>query len=140
MYVLPPGVGDNLTSDWVPINDDGYDNLFGPMQTEEQFEANRAVDPECRPSGAYWRCKVFLEAAFEDPKSKVLVHCALGVNRSATIVVAWLLETRRWTVDHALQHVSHCRPVISPAPHHKEQLLSFGAALGIEEKHSCLIS
>ena len=26
------------------------------------------------------------QAAFEDPKSKVLVHCALGVNRS----VPWL--------------------------------------------------
>lgn len=34
------------------------------------------------------------QAAFEDPNSKVLVHCVLGVNRSATIIVAWLLETR----------------------------------------------
>lgn len=141
MYVLPPGTSTNLVSEWVPINDDGRDNLFGPWQTEEQFEADRAANPDCRPSGAYWRCKEFLKAAFEDPNSKVLVHCVLGVNRSATIIVAWLLETRRWTVDYSLQYVHQCRPVISLAEPHKEQLLSFAASLGIEEKHhSCVIT
>lgn len=30
--------------------------------TSLPLEANCALDPKCRPSGAYWRCKAFLQA------------------------------------------------------------------------------
>lgn len=72
--------------------------------------------------------------------------------------MAWLMETRPemgirtgilqcaaapprlWTLNHAWQHVHQCRPVISPAVHHKEQLEAFAVSLGIEEKPGCLLS
>ncbi|CAE7466962.1 fmt [Symbiodinium natans] len=115
LYALAPGKHGKLVVEWVPMADDGFDDVFGPEQTAEDFEAARKENPKCRPSGAYWRCKDFLEAAFKDPSSCVLVHCALGVNRSATIVLAWLMETRQWSLTQALQHVQQRRPIVHPA-------------------------
>ncbi|CAE7188370.1 fmt, partial [Symbiodinium sp. CCMP2456] len=136
LYVLAPGRHGKLLAEWVPMADDGFDDIFGPVQTAEEFEAARKENPDCRPSGAYWRCKDFLEAAFKDPSSRVLVHCALGVNRSASVVMAWLMETRGWSLTQALQHVQNRRPIVHPADKLKEQLLAYQEQLGIEEASS----
>ncbi|CAE7672991.1 DUSP13, partial [Symbiodinium pilosum] len=124
LFALAPGRHGKVVAEWVPMADDGLDNVFGPEQTAEEFEAARKINPECRPSGAYWRCKEFLEAAFAEQSSRVLVHCALGVNRSATIVLAWLMETRGWSLAQALQHVQNRRSIVHPAEKLKANMSS----------------
>ena len=132
--VLRPGVTERLTCEWVPINDDGGDDVFGAVQSESEYEIALAVDADSRPRGAWWRCREFLEAAFATKRSRILVHCAMGVNRSATIVIAWLMETRRWSAKKALDFVSERRSFVYPAENHRKQLTAHQFRLQIADE------
>lgn len=47
-------------------------------------------------------------------KGGVLVHCFAGVSRSATIVIAYLMQDRGMSFHQAFQFASQRRPVIFP--------------------------
>mmetsp|Transcript_2853 Transcript_2853/g.6653 ORF Transcript_2853/g.6653 Transcript_2853/m.6653 type:complete len:196 (+) Transcript_2853:86-673(+) len=51
--------------------------------------------------------------------SKVLVHCHVGINRSATIVIAYLMKTRGYSLERALKFVRQNREV-EPAAYVKK--------------------
>lgn len=40
---------------------------------------------------------------------RILVHCSQGINRSPTVVMAWLIVRRQWTLARAHEHVCACR-------------------------------
>lgn len=44
----------------------------------------------------------------------VLVHCAQGISRSATVIIAYLIKTRNFSVQEALQFVRAKRPGVNP--------------------------
>ena len=46
----------------------------------------------------------------------VYVHCLAGVNRSATVVIAYLMFEHGWHRDQALAHVQSKRPCAQPDP------------------------
>jgi len=46
-------------------------------------------------------------------KGRILVHCAAGVSRSATIVIAYLIKHGK-TLQEAMMHVRACRPIVYP--------------------------
>jgi len=56
----------------------------------------------------------------------VLVHCDRGVSRSATAIIAYLMRTRRLSLDDALAFVGGKRK-IKPNDNFKEQLKVWGA-------------
>mmetsp|Transcript_86305 Transcript_86305/g.277033 ORF Transcript_86305/g.277033 Transcript_86305/m.277033 type:complete len:193 (-) Transcript_86305:609-1187(-) len=137
--VLRPGQlqSQGIATEWIPIADDGKDKVFGPPQTEEEFGAALDKDAGARPVGAWWRCKAFLEEALDGDAaagSRVLVHCALGVNRSATIVMAWLMQTWSWDHRRALRYVQKRRYVVNPVTGHMAQLAAFQQELGIPDR------
>mmetsp|Transcript_26318 Transcript_26318/g.46717 ORF Transcript_26318/g.46717 Transcript_26318/m.46717 type:complete len:199 (-) Transcript_26318:21-617(-) len=92
----------------VPIDDNGKSEIFISS-----------------PDGIWSRCRSFLVDAHSDKKSRVLIACTMGVNRSATIVTAWLMDQRRWTRDEALEFVRECRPQVEPVTNYLEQLHAF---------------
>ncbi|KAF8338035.1 protein-tyrosine phosphatase-like protein [Cantharellus anzutake] len=49
-----------------------------------------------------------------DPDARILCHCYGGISRSATIVMAYLMSTRRLGVDEALEFVRSKRPQVRP--------------------------
>ncbi|KIM38743.1 hypothetical protein M413DRAFT_51531, partial [Hebeloma cylindrosporum] len=55
----------------------------------------------------------FIEDALERG-GRVLVHCVMGVSRSATVVAAFLMKTRGTTAPEAIRHIKHRRPQIHP--------------------------
>mmetsp|Transcript_132483 Transcript_132483/g.255199 ORF Transcript_132483/g.255199 Transcript_132483/m.255199 type:complete len:186 (+) Transcript_132483:127-684(+) len=132
----PGGTQTELVCEWVPMNDDGCDEVFGRMQTEEEYEDELSKDPDARPRGAWHRCRKFLEESFKDADARVLVHCAMGVNRSATIVIAWLMVTKHWGLDKAKQFVKQ-RRWINPVPDHMEQLKAFEKTLVSAKGNNC---
>jgi protein-tyrosine phosphatase len=55
----------------------------------------------------------------------VLVHCALGKSRSASIVIAYLMKYQKMTLREAYQYGKSRRPVVSPNPNYIRQLREF---------------
>jgi hypothetical protein len=49
-------------------------------------------------------------------KGAVVIHCQVGVSRSATMVLAYLMCTNKWTLCHAISYVKDRRPHIKPNP------------------------
>ncbi|KAH9056735.1 protein-tyrosine phosphatase-like protein [Lactarius vividus] len=57
----------------------------------------------------------FIRGALAESRSnRVMVHCAMGVSRSATVVIAYLIATSRMTVHEALAAVRAKRPIVRP--------------------------
>lgn len=65
----------------------------------------------------------FLKEA-EDQNEPVLVHCAAGANRSATIVIAWLMHSRHWTLAETWKYVKGKRRGVVPLKDNRLQLLA----------------
>lgn len=68
----------------------------------------------------------------EDAKSSTeiaLVHCRGGVNRSATVVLAYLMKHGGMTLKQAWEHVRERRPSIGPVPEYMKQLREYEETL-----------
>jgi protein-tyrosine phosphatase len=57
--------------------------------------------------------------------SKVLVHCANGSNRSATVLVALLMQIQQWSLRQAWLAILTDRPNVYPLKDNQLQLLAF---------------
>ncbi len=44
----------------------------------------------------------------------VLVHCAAGVSRSASTVIAYIMKKRGWGFNETFNYVKKRRPIICP--------------------------
>ena len=56
---------------------------------------------------------------------KILIHCAAGPSRSATIVIAYLMWKKKMKFDEALKYVQNRRFVVRPNKGFKDQLKLF---------------
>lgn len=66
----------------------------------------------------------FIEETLRDEKHELLVHCNAGVSRSASFVIAYLLQKGIFrTYKDALHFVRKRRPVVSPNSGFEKQLL-----------------
>eukprot|EP01127_Copromyxa_protea_P006202 TRINITY_DN16010_c0_g1_i1.p1 TRINITY_DN16010_c0_g1~~TRINITY_DN16010_c0_g1_i1.p1 ORF type:complete len:108 (+),score=12.90 TRINITY_DN16010_c0_g1_i1:248-571(+) len=51
------------------------------------------------------------------PEGKAcFVHCDLGISRSSTIVISYLMKTQNMKFQEAMKFVSDCRPQVWPNP------------------------
>ncbi|XP_055683379.1 protein phosphatase Slingshot isoform X2 [Lutzomyia longipalpis] len=61
--------------------------------------------------------------------SKVLVHCKMGVSRSASVVIAYAMKAFNWDFDRALGHVRGKRTCIKPNKNFMAQLETYQGML-----------
>ena len=56
---------------------------------------------------------------------KIFVHCAAGMSRSPTIVVAYIMWKKKLSLNNAIKFVKEKRPIISPNDNFMNQLKIF---------------
>jgi protein phosphatase slingshot len=61
--------------------------------------------------------------------SKVLVHCKMGISRSASVVIAYAMKAYDWNFDKAIQHVKEKRNCIKPNKAFVSQLETYQGIL-----------
>ncbi|CAF2713148.1 unnamed protein product [Rotaria sp. Silwood2] len=68
--------------------------------------------------------KEALDFIFESQKnnSNILVHCVSGISRSASLVIAYIMDKHKINYDQALSYVKTQRPTIRPNTNFVEQL------------------
>ncbi len=67
----------------------------------------------------------FMNMALENPSSRILVHCNLGISRSTTIILAYLMKTYYATLYEAFKFLRHRRPIICPNMGFLRQLIDY---------------
>ncbi|RDL41401.1 Uncharacterized protein BP5553_01380 [Venustampulla echinocandica] len=58
----------------------------------------------------------FIDTALQDPQNRILVHCALGVNRSASAVTTYLCHRTGTNSSTALEYIKTKNPEAQPSP------------------------
>ena len=65
----------------------------------------------------------------KDQNGCVLVHCKMGMSRSASSVVAYLMKEYKMVNDQALEHVRKARPIVQPNDSFAKQLVEYNGIL-----------
>jgi len=58
-------------------------------------------------------------------RAAVLIHCNMGISRSATIAIAFCMQQYCWNLLRAYSHIKHKRAIIRPNRGFMEQLIDF---------------
>lgn len=72
-----------------------------------------------------YRCRF----CYRKEGSKVLVHCKMGVSRSASVVIAYAMKAYSWSFRKAFDHVRSKRTCIKPNKHFIVQLETYQGIL-----------
>ncbi|XP_055987786.1 protein phosphatase Slingshot homolog 3 [Sorex fumeus] len=102
------------------------DNFFPERFT---YHNVRLWDEESAQLLPHWKeTHRFVEAA-RAQGTRVLVHCKMGVSRSAATVVAYAMKQYGWGLEQALRHVQELRPAARPNPGFLRQLHTYQGIL-----------
>ncbi|ALH06767.1 dual specificity protein phosphatase [Port-miou virus] len=77
--------------------------------------------PNVQLNSVFQKVANFCEECLQQNK-KVLVHCMMGISRSASCVIAYLMLKKEMTFMDALSLVRRKRPCVSPNPGFLKQL------------------
>ncbi|KAM5247231.1 protein phosphatase Slingshot homolog 3 isoform 2-T2 [Ctenodactylus gundi] len=89
----------------------------------------RVWDEESAELLPHWKeTHRFIEAA-RVQGTRVLVHCKMGVSRSAATVMAYAMKQYGWNLEQALLHVQEFRPIVRPNPGFLSQLQTYQGIL-----------
>ncbi|XP_015274309.1 PREDICTED: protein phosphatase Slingshot homolog 3 [Gekko japonicus] len=82
----------------------------------------RLYDEETAQLLPHWKETYSFISAARVQGSRALVHCKMGVSRSASTVVAYTMKAYGWSLEQALWHVRERRPIVHPNPGFMRQL------------------
>ena len=77
----------------------------------------------------FLECIGFIDRVVNKEGKRVLVHCAAGVSRSASVVIAYMMHHHRIPLMEAFKMVRDKRPCINPNSGFQRQLVEFEADL-----------
>ncbi|XP_028626871.1 protein phosphatase Slingshot homolog 3 [Grammomys surdaster] len=102
------------------------DNFFPERFT---YHNVRVWDEESAQLLPHWKeTHRFIEDA-RAQGTRVLVHCKMGVSRSAATVLAYAMKQYGWGLEQALIHVQELRPIVRPNPGFLRQLQTYQGIL-----------
>uniref|UniRef100_A0A3B4ZZJ1 Protein phosphatase Slingshot homolog 1 n=1 Tax=Stegastes partitus TaxID=144197 RepID=A0A3B4ZZJ1_9TELE len=70
--------------------------------------------------------------------SKCLVHCKMGVSRSASTVIAYAMKEYGWSLEKAYNFVKQKRSITRPNPGFMRQLAEYEGILDAKQRHNKL--
>ncbi|TRY85511.1 hypothetical protein DNTS_011963 [Danionella cerebrum] len=89
----------------------------------------RVYDVEATDLLSHWNSTYMFISEARKNGQAVLVHCKMGVSRSASTVVAFLMKQQGWTLDQSLNHVRERRPIVQPNDGFLKQLQTYSGIL-----------
>ncbi|XP_077640563.1 LOW QUALITY PROTEIN: protein phosphatase Slingshot homolog 3 [Lonchura striata] len=95
------------------------DNFFPALFT---YMNVRVYDEEAAELLPHWNDTFLFLSRVRAAGGRALVHCRMGLSRSAATVLAYAMKEFGWPLERALRHVRHCRPGILPNPGFMRQL------------------
>ncbi|CAD8162152.1 unnamed protein product [Paramecium pentaurelia] len=106
--------------------------IVGPKYQQIYLDIHDNMNSQI--SKVFERSYLFIENALKSQQN-VLIHCAAGISRSATLVLAYLMKTYQQTLEQALRFLKQKRPYVRPNPGFLLQLLDYETML-----HGCITS
>lgn len=99
----------------------------------------RVLDEESTNLLPYWKETHSFISTAKRQNTCVLVHCKMGVSRSASTVIAYAMKEYEWTLEQALKHVKERRSIVQPNAGFLRQLQTYQGILGAsKQRHSYL--
>uniref|UniRef100_A0A8B9PLF2 protein-serine/threonine phosphatase n=1 Tax=Apteryx owenii TaxID=8824 RepID=A0A8B9PLF2_APTOW len=102
------------------------DNFFPGLF---EYHNIRVYDEEATDLLAYWNDTYKFISKAKKNGSKCLVHCKMGVSRSASTVIAYAMKEYGWNLDRAYDYVKERRTVTKPNPSFMRQLEEYQGIL-----------
>ncbi|XP_041520132.1 protein phosphatase Slingshot homolog 2 isoform X1 [Microtus oregoni] len=104
-----------------------------------EYHNIRVYDEEATDLLAYWNDTYKFISKAKKHGSKCLVHCKMGVSRSASTVIAYAMKEYGWSLDRAYDYVKERRTVTKPNPSFMRQLEEYqGILLASKQRHNKL--
>ncbi|XP_074697849.1 protein phosphatase Slingshot homolog 3 isoform X2 [Strix aluco] len=110
------------------------DNFFPALFT---YMNVRVYDEETAQLLPHWNDTFLFLSQVRAGGGRALVHCRMGLSRSAATVLAYTMKEFGWPLERALRHVRHCRPGVLPNPGFMRQL-DFYQGILQASRHSSL--
>ncbi|KAL0972742.1 hypothetical protein UPYG_G00194170 [Umbra pygmaea] len=112
------------------------DNFFPGMF---EYHNIRVYDEEATNLLEYWNDTYKFITKAKKAGVKCLVHCKMGVSRSASTVIAYAMKEYGWDLETAFEHVKDRRAVTKPNPSFMKQLEEYqGILLASKQRHNKL--
>ncbi|XP_066552348.1 protein phosphatase Slingshot homolog 2 isoform X2 [Amia ocellicauda] len=112
------------------------DNFFPGMF---EYHNIRVYDEEATDLLAYWNDTYKFISKAKKAGAKCLVHCKMGVSRSASTVIAYAMKEYGWDLGRAFDYVKERRAVTKPNPSFMRQLEEYqGILLASKQRHNKL--
>ncbi|KAM4620620.1 protein phosphatase Slingshot homolog 2b [Polymixia lowei] len=112
------------------------DNFFPSLF---EYHNIRVYDEEATDLLAYWNDTYKFISRAKKAGGKCLVHCKMGVSRSASTVIAYAMKEYGWDLGRAFDYVKERRAVTKPNPSFMRQLEEYqGILLASKQRHNKL--
>uniref|UniRef100_A0A672FGT0 protein-serine/threonine phosphatase n=1 Tax=Salarias fasciatus TaxID=181472 RepID=A0A672FGT0_SALFA len=104
-----------------------------------EYHNIRVYDEEATDLLAYWNDTFKFISRAKKSGSKCLVHCKMGISRSAATVIAYAMKEYGWDLKKAFDYVKERRTVTKPNPSFMRQLEEYqGILLASKQRHNKL--
>ncbi|KAG7515569.1 phosphatase Slingshot-like 2-like isoform X1 [Solea senegalensis] len=104
-----------------------------------EYHNIRVYDEEATDLLAYWNDTYKFISRAKKAGSKCLVHCKMGISRSAATVIAYAMKEYGWDLNKAFDYVKERRAVTKPNPSFMRQLEEYqGILLASRQRHNKL--
>ncbi|XP_053306535.1 protein phosphatase Slingshot homolog 3 [Spea bombifrons] len=112
------------------------DNFFPDIFTYLNI---RVLDEDSTDLMQHWKETHRFISSARRQGSSVLVHCKMGVSRSASTVIAYAMKEYEWTLEEALKYVKERRSIVQPNSGFLRQLQIYQGILGASKQRHCYL-